>query len=338
MGDSVVRENKLKGLKKHTVIVADTGDLEAIKFHKPQDATTNPSLLLKAAQIPKYAPYVEEAIVWAKSHASKKEELINKAVVKLFVNFGTEILKIIPGRVSTEVDARLSFDTEGSIKRAREYIALYEENGFGRERILVKLASTWEGVKAAEELEKEGIHCNMTLLFNLPQAVAAAEAKVTLISPFVGRILDWQKKKEGRQEIPVQEDRGVKSVTEIYHYYKKFGYKTEIMGASFRNPQEILELSGCDFLTIAPNFLEELAKMEGEVERKLSPKRDSKEPLEKLYLDEKTFLWKMCEDQMASDKLFEGIRNFANDTITLESYLKDRFLHGKINLSHSKSM
>ncbi len=339
MGDSVGdHKDKLKGLKEYTVIVADSGDLEAIKLHKPQDATTNPSLLLKAAQMPQYAPFIKDAITWAQNHASKKEDLINKAIVKLFVNFGAEILKIIPGRVSTEVDARLSFDIEGSIKRAREYIALYEEKGFGRERVLVKLASTWEGIKAAEELEKEGIHCNMTLLFNLAQAIAAAEAKVTLISPFVGRIFDWQKKKEGREDIPVEEDMGVKSVTQIFHYYKKFGYKTQIMGASFRNPQEILELAGCDFLTIAPSLLDELAKMDGKTERKLDAKSSPKEPIEKIHMDEKTFLWKMCEDEMASDKLFEGIRNFAKDTIKLESYLKEKFFQGKVDLSHSKVM
>lgn len=332
------RENKLKGLKAYTVIVADSGDIEAIKQHKPQDATTNPSLILKATEMPQYASIIENAVDWARKHAHKEEELVQKTVVKLFVDFGSEILKIVPGRVSTEVDARLSFDIEGSIKRAREYIALYEENGFGRERILVKLASTWEGIKAAEALEKEGIHCNMTLLFNLAQAIASAEAKVTLISPFVGRIFDWQKKKEGREAIPVAEDMGVKSVEEIFHYYKKFGYKTEIMGASFRNIDEILALAGCDLLTIAPALLDQLLKAEGTVPRKLNLTDSKASKLEKIHMDEKSFLWKMCEDEMASEKLFEGIRNFAKDTIKLEGYLKDKFFKGNTKLSASKPL
>ena len=306
--------NKLEGLKKHTVIVADTGDVEAIRSHKPQDATTNPSLLFKAAQLPEYENLVKDAVEWAKQHGGK----IDQVIVKLFVNFGVEILKIIPGRVSTEVDARLSFDIEGSVNRAREYIALYEEQGIDKERILVKLASTWEGIRAAEILEKEGIHCNMTLMFNLTQAIAAAEAKATLISPFVGRIYDWQKKKEGR-EIPATEDLGVKSVTEIYHYYKTFGYKTQIMGASFRNTGELLELAGCDLLTISPALLDELKGMEGEVVRKLTPQTHSS--MSKRHVDEKAFLWALCYDEMACEKLNDGIRGFTKDTIKLEELI-----------------
>lgn len=331
-------KNKLNGLKQHTVIVADTGDIEAIRQHMPQDATTNPSLLYKAAQMPEYVPLVKEAVEWAKMHCMGREKLLEKIVVKLFVNFGREILKIVPGRVSTEVDARLSFDIEGSVKRAREYIALYEEKGIKKDRVLIKLASTWEGIRAAEILEKEGIHCNMTLMFNIAQAIGAAEAGATLISPFVGRIYDWQKKKEGR-DIPPDEDMGVRSVTQIFHYYKKFGYKTQIMGASFRNVDEILDLAGCDFLTIAPSLLDELKKMEGNVLKKLKAEDSKGMDLEKIHVDEKTFRWLLCNDEMASEKLYDGIRGFARDTIKLEELIaKNYHLSTDPGVTEAKAM
>lgn len=319
-----MNKSKLTELKKLTTIVADTGDIEAIKQHHPQDATTNPSLLFKAAQMDEYKYLITDAITWAKRHAS--HAVLEQTIVKLFVNFGIEILKIVPGRVSTEVDARLSFDKEGSIDRAREYITLYEEAGVSRERVLIKLASTWEGIKAAEILEKEGIHCNMTLMFSLAQAIPAAEAGATLISPFVGRIYDWQKKKEGKESIPADEDMGVHSVATIYNYYKKFGYKTQIMGASFRNPDQILELAGCDLLTISPDLLDKLNALQGQVPRKLDPATASKSPLQKMHIEEKQHRLLLCEDEMATEKLFEGIRTFAKDTIKLETYIKDHFL------------
>lgn len=317
-------KNKYDGLGQYTVIVADTGDIEAIRKHKPQDATTNPSLLFKAASMPEYAHLVKDAVDWAKSHATHKENLIEKVIVKLFVNFGAEILKIVPGRVSTEVDARLSFDIEGSLKRAREYIALYEEKGIGKERVLIKLASTWEGIKTAEILEKEGIHCNMTLMFNLAQAIGAAEAGATLISPFVGRIYDWQKQKENK-EISVSEDMGVKSVTSIFHYYKKFGYKTQIMGASFRSMNQILALSGCDLLTIAPNLLDELKQATGEVSQALKASDSNQFAIKKISIDEKAFRLALCMDEMASDKLYDGIRGFARDTVKLETLIAETY-------------
>ena len=251
-------KNKLEGLKDHTVVVADTGDFEAIQKYHPRDATTNPSLILKSAKDSRYKHLIDEAISWA-SQRTSSGNILDAVVHKIFVNFGLEILKVVPGRVSTEVDARLSFDVEKSLELAHQYIAMYEEAGIGKDRILIKLASTWEGVEACRQLEKEGIHCNMTLMFNMNQAIAAAEAGATLISPFVGRIMDFQKKAEGRDSIPASEDNGVLSVTDIYHYYKKHGYATEIMGASFRNIGEILALAGCDLLTISPNLLEELA-------------------------------------------------------------------------------
>jgi transaldolase len=330
-------KNKLQSLKRLTTIVADTGEIDAIRKHKPQDATTNPSLLFKAAQMEQYQDLIKDAFTWANSTAKNSKDVINKTVIKLFVNFGLEILKIVPGRVSTEVDARLSFDIEGSIARAHEYIALYEEAGIGRERVLIKLASTWEGIQAAKRLEKEGIHCNMTLMFGLAQAIAAAEAGATLISPFVGRIFDWQKAHLGIQEIAADQDMGVQSVTKIFDYYKKFGYKTQIMGASFRNVGEILELAGCDLLTIAPNYLEELESLEGEVVKKLDAEKAKKLHLEKIVVDEKTFRWMLCDDQMASDKLDDGIRNFAKDTIKLEKYLTDHYL-GSSHPPQSKAM
>ncbi|MBI5274372.1 MAG: transaldolase [Chlamydiales bacterium] len=315
--------SKLDELRKITTVVADTGEINEIKKYKPTDATTNPSLILKAAQIKEYAPLIEDAIVYAKKHSAKKEERLRHFITKVFVNFGVEILKIVPGRVSTEVDARLSFDIEGSLAKAKEYIALYEAAGVDRKRILIKLASTWEGVQAAKVLEKEGIHCNMTLMFSLAQAIACAESGATLISPFVGRILDWHKAHEGRDFAP-QEDPGVKSVTTIYHYYKKFGYKTQIMGASFRNIGEILELAGCDLLTIAPDLLKQLEEASGSVPRKLTLEDAKKSPLEKMHMDEKTFRWMVNDNQMAIEKLSEGIRKFAQDTAKLEQFIQDR--------------
>lgn len=307
--------SQLELLREMTTIVADTGDINSIKVHKPQDATTNPSLILAAAKNPEYKHLVDEAIDWGKSKSD--EAIMNK----LFVNFGIAILKIVPGRVSTEVDARLSFDVEGSIEKARTFIKLYEAEGISRERILIKLASTWEGILAAEVLEKEGIHCNMTLLFSFAQAVACAEAGVTLISPFVGRILDWYKKNENKESYPPAEDPGVISVTQIYNYYKKFGYKTQVMGASFRNVDEIRELAGCDLLTIAPSLMSELSASSAPLPRKLSPETAKNSKAEKITLDEKTFRWMHNEDAMATDKLAEGIRKFAADAVALKKLI-----------------
>jgi transaldolase len=319
-------ESKLEALRKLTTIVADTGDIDAIKQHKPQDATTNPSLLYKAAQMPEYKQLVDQSVVWAKEHSSSQDDLLDTILVRLFVIFGLEILKIVPGRVSTEVDARLSFDKDASIDRAREYIALYEEAGIKRDRVLIKLASTWEGIEAARVLEKEGIHCNMTLMFSLAQAIPAADAGATLISPFVGRILDWQKVKEKKDKITASEDLGVKSVTSIYNYYKKFGYKTQVMGASFRNIDEILELAGCDLLTIAPQLLTELDTAKGNVPRRLDAKAAHAVKIDKISIDEKRHRWLLCDDEMATEKLSDGIRGFARDTVKLESYIMDHFL------------
>lgn len=316
--------DKLEGLKKHTIVVADTGDFKAIQQFQPRDATTNPSLILKAAKDPQYKSVVEEAIAWAKAHPTE-DTLLNTIVHKLFVNFGLKILEVVPGRVSTEVDARLSFDLEKSLKLARQYISMYEKAGISKDRILIKLASTWEGIEACRQLEKEGIHCNMTLMFNKQQAIAAAEAGATLISPFVGRIMDFQKKEEGRDNIPANEDRGVLSVTDIYHYYKKHGYSTEIMGASFRNTGEILALAGCDLLTISPNLLEELKNTSGDVPKALNVSEASAKGGEKIHVDENSFRWAINEDAMATEKLSEGIRNFAKDTVTLEKFLQENF-------------
>ncbi|MCK4935157.1 MAG: transaldolase [Simkaniaceae bacterium] len=307
--------NKKENLEKLTTIVADTGEIDEIKKYKPTDATTNPSLILKAAQVDEYKPLIQKAIQDGRGD-------LNLIITKIFVNFGVEILKIVPGRVSTEVDARLSFDVEGSLKKAHEYINLYKEAGIDKERVLIKLAATWEGVLAARQLEKEGIHCNMTLMFNLAQAIACAESKATLISPFVGRIFDWHKKAEGKDSYPGDEDPGVISVTQIYNYYKKFGHKTQIMGASFRNSEEILELAGCDLLTIAPKFLKELTDAEGAVPCKLTPEFAKKSDLKEISVDEKTFRWMLNEDAMATEKLSEGIRNFAKDTVKLETLIK----------------
>ncbi len=316
--------NLLEQLKKHTKVVADTGDFASIEAYKPIDATTNPSLIFAASQNPKYSALVDDAIAYAKSESNDKAVQLSKAMDKLAVNFGLKILEIVPNRVSTEVDARLSFDKDGSVKKARELIALYEEAGISRERILIKLASTWEGIKAAEELEKEGIHCNLTLLFSFAQAVACAEAEVRLISPFVGRILDWHKKERGVSEIAPHEDPGVLSVKNIYNYYKKFGYKTQVMGASFRNIGEITELTGCELLTISPSLLKELEETKGTLEPQLTPEIASQSDLEKISVDEKTFRWMLNEDAMATEKLAEGIRNFTKDLLKLEDQIKKK--------------
>lgn len=316
--------NKLDQLKKFSTVVSDTGDINAIKQYAPTDATTNPSLIYAAAQLPQYSNLVEEAIRWGKSRGITIEKQLWMTLDRLSVDFGLEILKIVPGRVSTEVDARLSFDTKGSIQKAHSLISMYEAAGISRERILIKLASTWEGIKAAEHLEKEGIHCNMTLMFSLPQAIACADAGATLISPFVGRILDWSIKNEGKASYAPAEDPGVHSVTSIYHYYKKYGYKTQIMGASFRNSGEILELAGCDLLTIAPKYLDELQKTEGTVDRKLDPQAAKALDIPKKVYDESSFRFDFNDNAMATEKLAEGIRNFSKDLIKLEDYLRKR--------------
>ena len=303
--------SQLDSLRQHSLVVADTGDIEAVARWKPQDATTNPSLLLTSAQDPRFRHLVDNAIKEARGDTAA-------AMDGLFVYFGREILKHVAGRVSTEVDARLSFDGEGSIARARRLIALYERHGVSRERILIKLASTWEGIRAAERLEREGIHCNMTLLFSFAQAVACADAGVTLISPFVGRIYDWYRASRKVDDIPVDDDPGVASVARIYAYYKKHGYQTQVMGASFRKTEQILALAGCDLLTIAPDLLEKLAKAPGPVERRLSPEAAQKSDYPKLALDETAFRWLLNEDQMATDKLAEGIRRFDADARKLE--------------------
>lgn len=317
--------SKLEKLKQMTTIVVDTGDIEAVKKYKPTDATTNPSLILSALQKPEYHFLIEDAVKYSQKHARSSAEQMPLLMDKLSVNLGSEILKHIPGRVSTEVDARLSFDVEGSISKAKSLIALYKEMGIDKERILIKLASTWEGGLAARELEKMGIHCNMTLLFSLVQAVHCAAANATLLSPFVGRILDWYKKHDGVSGYAPAEDPGVKSVTQIYNYFKKFGYRTQIMGASFRNKEEILELAGCDLLTISPQFLGELQAEEGEVPRKLDPARAKEMDIKEIKLDERTFRFLLNDDAMATEKLAEGIRNFAKDSIKLESQIRSLF-------------
>lgn len=309
---------QLEQLKQFTKVVADTGDFSSIKEFKPQDATTNPSLILKAAGMSAYGHLVDQAVKDAGAGAS-----VGTIIDLLLVLFGREILKIVPGRVSTEVDARLSFDRDGSIAKAHEIIALYEKAGIPRERVLIKLASTWEGIKAAERLQQENINCNLTLLFSFPQALACADAKVQLISPFVGRILDWYKKSTGRDYAPA-DDPGVKSVAQIYTYYKKFGYRTEVMGASFRSKGEVLELAGCDLLTISPQLLGELAASTDPVARKLDPAAATGASVERVSLDEKKFRWELNEDQMATEKLSEGIRQFAADVIKLEELIKKK--------------
>ena len=316
--------NLLEQLKKFTTIVSDTGEFEEIKKYHPTDATTNPSLILAAAEKSEYRYLLDDAITYGKKVGKTKEEQKANAIDKAFVNFGCEILKIVPGRVSTEVDARLSFNVQGSIDKAVHLISLYEAGGINRERVLIKLASTWEGIRAAEVLEKEGIHCNMTLMFSLPQAIGCAEAKATLISPFVGRILDWYKKSEGKESYPGPQDPGVISVTQIYNYYKKMGYKTQIMGASFRNTDEILELAGCDLLTIAPKLLEQLQSTEGQVTRKLDAEKAKQMDIKRMAMDEKTFRWLFNENQMATEKLSDGIRVFAKDIVKLEKIIEQK--------------
>lgn len=317
--------NKLDKLKEMTTVVADTGDINSIKQFQPTDATTNPSLIFKAAtEQTEYQNLVEEAIRYGQTQAQDFESQKTHIIDKLMVNFGSEILKIVPRRVSTEVDARLSFDVQGSIDKAHKLIGLYEKAGIDRKRILIKLASTWEGIKAAEQLEKEGIHCNMTLLFSMPQAVACAEVNATLISPFVGRILDWYKKHDNVESYPPADDPGVKSVTEIYNYYKKFGHKTEIMGASFRNVEEVLELAGCDLLTIAPKFLDDLQRADGDVPKKLHAEKAKDSDIKKLSYDEKSFRFALNDDAMATEKLAEGIRKFSEDLIKLEKFIYEK--------------
>ena len=311
--------NQLEQLKQFTVVVADTGDFASLKQYAPRDATTNPSLIFKAAQMPEYQFLVDKAIADNKAKAAGAD-LLNRVLDDLLILFGAEILKIVPGRVSTETDANLSFDTEALVAKSRLFIKLYEAKGIPRERILIKIASTWEGIRAAEVLQRDGINCNLTLLFSLPQAVACAEAKAKLISPFVGRILDWYKKSTGKDFGPA-EDPGVVSVKEIYAYYKKFGYDTEVMGASFRNVGEIQELAGCDLLTISPQLLGELQKSTAPLERKLSPEIARETKLEKISLDEKKFRWLFNENAMATEKTAEGIRQFNADAQKLAQFI-----------------
>ncbi len=310
----------LESLRQYTTVVADTGDIEAIGQHRPQDATTNPSLLFQAARMPAYRHLVEEATEVASEQGGTQQRMADEFIDRLFVLFGSEILNVISGRVSTEVPACLSFDAAATVAKARKLISLYEKRGFSRDRVLIKIASTWEGIRAAEVLESEGIHCNLTLLFSFAQAVACAEAGVTLISPFVGRIYDWYKKEHGGAEIALDQDPGVASVTRIYNYYKKIGYKTQVMGASFRNVNQIVRLAGCDLLTISPELLNQLENMEGTVKRELDSVTalDSKE--QRLCLEEKTFRWMHNEDAMATEKLAEGIRKFNSDAQRLQQF------------------
>ncbi|KAI9220930.1 transaldolase [Blastocladiella britannica] len=313
----------LDQLKQYTTIVADTGDFESIAQYKPTDATTNPSLIFAAAQKPQYAHLMDEAVAWAKKQSSDPAEILEHANDKLLINFGAEILKLIPGRVSTEVDARLSFNTEATIAKALRLIALYKDAGIAKERVLIKIASTWEGIQAAKVLERDhGIHCNLTLLFSFAQAVACAEAGATLISPFVGRILDWYKKATGNAYTDSATDPGVVSVSRIYAYYKAHGYKTIVMGASFRNTGEIKELAGCDFLTISPALLSELHAAQGSLPRKLAPETAASTAGPKVSYNEAAFRWELNEDAMATEKLSEGIRNFAKDAGKLEAIIK----------------
>lgn len=312
--------NQLDQLKQFTTVVADTGDFASLKQFAPRDATTNPSLILKAAQMPEYQFLVDKAIADNKAKASGVE-LLNKVLDQLTVLFGLEILKIVPGRVSTETDANLSFDAAALVAKGKLFIKMYEAAGIPRERILIKIASTWEGIKAGEILQREGINCNLTLLFSLPQAVACAEANIKLISPFVGRIMDWYKAKEKRDFAPA-EDPGVISVKEIYSYYKKFGYATEVMGASFRNIGEITELAGCDLLTISPNLLAELQKTEAPLTRKLSVDTAKASNIAKLPLDEKSFRWLLNENAMATEKTAEGLRSFNADAQKLAAFVQ----------------
>jgi transaldolase len=319
-------QNLLEQLRKYTVVVADTGDMEAMEKFHPQDATTNPSLITAAAQLPQYQPIVDGVIMDARKELGEgatDQAVANLAFQRLAIAFGKKILAIVPGRVSTEVDARLSYDTEATIKQARTIIAQYDAAGIGRNRVLIKIASTWEGIRAAEVLEKDGIHCNLTLLFGIHQAIAAADAGVTLISPFVGRILDWYKKDTGK-DYQGADDPGVQSVTHIYNYFKKFGYKTVVMGASFRNIGEITELAGCDLLTISPQLLAELAATEGDLPRKLDPANAKTLQIERIVVDKATFDRMHASDRMANDKLKEGIEGFSAALVKLETLLAKR--------------
>jgi transaldolase len=315
--------NQLEQLKKFTKVVADTGDFESIRDFKPQDATTNPSLIYAAVQKERYTHLLDEVLAERKNSGLSGAAQIDDIIERLLIKFGCEMLKIIPGRVSTETDARFSFDVEGSKNKARRLIELYAEQGIGRERVLIKIASTWEGINAAEQLQKEGIKCNMTLLFSLPQAVRAAEAKAQLISPFVGRIYDWFKE-HNKRDYAGPEDPGVKSVQEIYSYYKKFDYPTEVMGASFRNVGQIRELAGCDLLTISPELMKELSESFEPVERKLSPETAKKSNIQRLELDEKRFRYLLNDDAMATEKTAEGIRKFAADIVKLEKLVASK--------------
>ena len=312
--------NQLDQLKQFTTVVADTGDFESIRQFSPQDATTNPSLIYKAVTQPEYVPLLDQAVADGKGKNLPREELIRDIIDDLLTIFGQKILQIVPGRVSTEVDARLSFDMPATIEKARKLIGLYAQRGVAKERVLIKIASTWEGIRAAEELHKEGINCNLTLLFSLPQAIACAEARVRLISPFVGRIYDWYKAKTGK-EYTGADDPGVQSVRTIYNYFKKFGYETQVMGASFRNTSQIRELAGCDLLTISPELLAELQGSEGALTRRLSVEEAKASDLTKVPLDEKAFRWMLNEDAMGTEKLAEGIRKFTEDIIKLEGLI-----------------
>ncbi len=308
----------LDSLKRYTIVVADTGDIESIAEHRPQDATTNPSLLFQAAQKPQYKHLIEKAASESRSISDPKAR-IDEFMDRLLVTFGCEILKVIPGRVSAEVEAGLSFDTQGTLEKAKKLISLFEQSGIDRQRILIKIASTWEGIRAAEQLERQGIHCNLTLLFSFAQAVACAEAKVTLISPFVGRIYDWYKKEQG-SEIAPDNDPGVASVTRIYNYYKKFGYSTQVMGASFRRIEQITNLAGSDLLTISPDLLGQLGKTEGELQPKLTVEQAMQSSESKISLDEKSYRWMHNQDAMAVEKLSDGIRKFYADARKLEKF------------------
>jgi transaldolase len=309
--------NQLESLKRHSVVVADTGDVASIARFRPQDATTNPSLILKAAQDARYRPLIDEAM--AAAAGATTEARLDDALDRLFVGFGRRILELVPGRVSTEVVARLSFDTVATEAKARRLVELYEAAGVSRDRVLIKIASTWEGIRAAERLERDGIHCNLTLLFSFAQAVACADAGVTLISPFVGRIYDWHRKARGVEDIAREGDPGVASVARIYHYYKKFGYDTQVMGASFRKTTQIVDLAGCDLLTISPDLLAKLESTEGEVSRRLSPAAAEAAAVERVDLDEERFRWMHNEDAMATEKLAEGIRLFHADAEKLRA-------------------
>src|ERR1700736_5598728 len=315
--------NQLEQLKKFTKVVADTADFESIKEFKPEDATTNPSLVYAATQKKQYAHLLDELLTDRKKSGLSGAAQVEDIIDHLLVQFGCDILEIVPGRVSTETDARLSFDVEGSIKKARRLIELYQERRIPRGRVLIKIASTWEGINAAEQLQKDGINCNLTLMFSLPQAVRCAEAKVQLISPFVGRIYDWYKK-ENKRDYSGPEDPGVQSVQELYSYYKKFGYKTEVMGASFRNTGQIRELAGCDCLTISPELMEELAKSNEPIERKLIPEKAKAAKIDKLELDEKKFKYLLTDNAMATEKTAEGIRKFAADVVKLEKFVASK--------------